>query len=480
MAERNKRRKRVDPKIFVYASGTKRIDIPKKDHDSPASRLFCERDSYKSLNALQVIGARTTYNSRRHLQEFNPVLLKFVSDASLENPSISDNGEDALVVFPEMAMLKIHQWAFRSCKSLRKIVICSVSTKLGKGAFRGCSGLVSVELPDGLQAIETLPSGYLPVGLLEIGAGSFQNCDSIETLPIPSTVFSIGSRAFRNCSRLKYLKMPPILERIERELCYGCERLEFIEIPATVKEIHELAFCSCPSMLHIRIPPSVNSIHHDAFLHCSELISFEIRDDVSFDINLSKSLSLVDVAGPILNGRMYSNEDFLHNSKLSRVFDNEADLLHKLKHRFDNCPLNKLWDSFGSTPLDYLCLNRTPTSIEVIRRVLQTRFDYLLGLARPWKPDMLQAVEEALEVDWSSRRRKIGIVYFNLANYERKEIISIVELYLWKAKIADVSGKEQTVNREFCRVNCGASIVIPHVLSFLDKPVVEDYFVSSP
>eukprot|EP00980_Cylindrotheca_fusiformis_P019613 scaffold6808_cov71-Cylindrotheca_fusiformis.AAC.1 len=137
-------------------------------------------------------------------------------------------------------------------------------------------------------------------------------------------------------------------------------------------------------------------------------------------------------------------------------------------------------DSFGFTPLDYLCLNRMPNSIEVIRRVLYTRFDYWLGLNLSWKSDMFQAVDEALVVDRSSRSREIGMVYFKLANYERKEILSLLELYLWNVKIDEVSSEKDGADRESCRINSGASIVIPPVLLFLDNIDMEDYISSAP
>eukprot|EP00980_Cylindrotheca_fusiformis_P011266 scaffold2594_cov85-Cylindrotheca_fusiformis.AAC.8 len=85
---------------------------------------------------------------------------------------------------------------------------------------------------------------------------------------------------------------------------------------------------------------------------------------------------------------------------------------------------------------------------------------------------------EADEVDWSSRRREIIAIYLKLANYERKEISSLLELYLWKMKMNEVGPNGQTADREFCRVNSGASIVIPHVLSFLDSiDEASHYFV---
>eukprot|EP00980_Cylindrotheca_fusiformis_P010733 scaffold2417_cov101-Cylindrotheca_fusiformis.AAC.1 len=96
---------------------------------------------------------------------------------------------------------------------------------------------------------------------------------------------------------------------------------------------------------------------------------------------------------------------------------------------------------------------------------------------------MLLAIEDALTGDWLSRKSKIGRI---VRKYERKEILSLVELYLWKVKIDEstskkakiekvISKKEQIrANRQRCRFLSGAEVVIPHVLPFLDK---QDKFV---
>eukprot|EP00980_Cylindrotheca_fusiformis_P013839 scaffold3594_cov138-Cylindrotheca_fusiformis.AAC.4 len=57
----------------------------------------------------------------------------------------------------------------------------------------------------------------------------------------------------------------------------------------------------------------------------------------------------------------------------------------------------------------------------------------------------------------------------------QKEVISLLELCLWKMKIIDVGGDEQITKRESCRINSGASVVIPHVLPFLGNVKVKDY-----
>eukprot|EP00980_Cylindrotheca_fusiformis_P030155 scaffold24481_cov206-Cylindrotheca_fusiformis.AAC.1 len=100
---------------------------------------------------------------------------------------------------------------------------------------------------------------------------------------------------------------------------------------------------------------------------------------------------------------------------------------------------------FGSTPIDYLCLNR---SKEVVRRVLRARFGlWLVGSSGSSdeslsKSDtMRQKVEKALAMHGaSSRSTEIGKVCLELAKYEqRMKVVSLVDLRLWKMKIDEVA-----------------------------------------
>jgi len=49
------------------------------------------------------------------------------------------------------------------------------------------------------------------------------------------------------------------------------------------------------------------------------------------------------------------------------------------------------------------------------------------------------------------------------------EVAWLLELALWKFKIAQDTADSFPVNRLTCRVNCGADIVIPNVLRFIDR-----------
>eukprot|EP00980_Cylindrotheca_fusiformis_P018430 scaffold6067_cov85-Cylindrotheca_fusiformis.AAC.1 len=243
----------MDPEeFFVYTSETKDEDIPKNTltHlrvDSSVSEL--PEEAFRKCGALvHVKLPETLTRIGKFAFEWcvELKLVQFVSGRSLETLSSSLNLEDGTIVFPEGTELEIDEEAFSFCHSLRKVMFCSVSTKLGEGVFQLCRGLLSVELPEGLQVIEQdlfsdceslttvkipssvvkvaefafygcrlLPSVDLPQGLLEIGVSSFAECCSIETLLIPATVSSIGERAFLGCTGLAYITLPPTLETIE-------------------------------------------------------------------------------------------------------------------------------------------------------------------------------------------------------------------------------------------------------------------------
>jgi hypothetical protein len=162
-------------------------------------------------------------------------------------------------------------------------------------------------------------------------------------------------------------------------------------------------------------------------------------------------------------------------------------------------------DKFGSTPIDYLYVNQTPASATVIQSLLHTIFAERvrwLGLVR-WKSNMLDAMDEALATKFSSRRSTIGMLCFKLAIYERLESLSLLELALWQVKIdsckalyetdherdEESSSKRPTldkshldgVDRQSCRINSGADVVISkNVLPLFDKVCREDYITSEP
>eukprot|EP00980_Cylindrotheca_fusiformis_P021130 scaffold8114_cov126-Cylindrotheca_fusiformis.AAC.16 len=403
-------------------------------------------------------------------------------------------------------LVKIGDRAFQYCDSIDMRIPPTVSV-IGMLAFYKCSGLQQVKLP--------------PMEVIEDSL--FNGCKMLEYVEIPATVKKICVWAFYQCTSLSHIRIPPSVGYIARSVFSGCSNLISIELPDQPISTNAIPQYKYPEPGIFDCCQLVNLVAHPAcWVGDRDKMERFLRHKVeSFfregESNLGSVVDGYDNFVHTLNHRFdnapmsklcyyqsyYSLEDAM--TKLSSLMDDDPLAATTQVDAFGMTPLHVLClsqtpnlsmllavisgghqdhiifgkDSFGFTPMDYLCWDKMPTSAEVIRRVLQMRFDELLGLDRPWKSNMLQTLDEALAVNgW--RRRGVAAIYLKLANYEREETLSfLLELCLWKIKICDEAGtKEETPDREFCRVNSGAPIVIPRVLSFLGKRDAEDHYFS--
>ncbi len=162
-------------------------------------------------------------------------------------------------------------------------------TAIGEEAFKGCSSLESIVIPDGVKNIKTfafedcdsLKSVVIPDSVTSIGYGTFEGCSSLESIEIPDSVTSIGSAAFYDCSSLTSIVIPDGVTSIGYSAFYNCTSLESIVIPASVTSIEQWTFSCCSSLESVVIPDGVTIIAWNAFEYCSSLESIEIPDSVT-------------------------------------------------------------------------------------------------------------------------------------------------------------------------------------------------------
>lgn len=139
-------------------------------------------------------------------------------------------------------------------------------TSIGYEAFRGCTGLTSITIPNSVTSI----SDY-----------AFRKCEGLTSIIVPYSVTSIGDYAFTGCSGLTNITLPNSVTSIGRGAFNGCTGLTSITIPNSVTSISERAFAYCYGLINITIPNSVTSIGDSVFYKCTRLTSITIPDSVT-------------------------------------------------------------------------------------------------------------------------------------------------------------------------------------------------------
>jgi hypothetical protein len=275
----------------------------------------------------------------------------------------------------------------------------------------------------------------LPEGLKKIGSFTFAECFLLQSINIPSTVTKIDSYAFWRCRRLEKVDLPDGLRKIEESAFHGCSSIQAIRVPPKVKDIAykqflccdelkcvelsegleyigDKVFGDCPSLKHIVIPSTVQMIYPYAFARCWELKKVQFCDEIEKFV-LGEST------------RDWWSNGVSEKSLVTYSFLTRCNVPACLEHL-----TGTNWEA-----MIHDRLRRIPSvEIEVLHEYLQS-------------------------------------VYSELTIYGIANTMSLLELAVWKSKMLEQNGLNMdslcAETRSLCRDNCGASVIIPHVLPFL-------------
>ena len=193
------------------------------------------------------------------------------------------------------SVTSIGRRAFYNCSGLTSVAIPSGVTSISDEAFQGCS-LTSVGIPSSVKSIgdnafsgNDLSSVAFSLGLESIGNSAFSAC-SLSSVSIPSSVTTIGTKAFLG-NHIESIVVEEgnkkydsrgncnaIIETNSNTLIFGCTNTL---IPNTVTSIGEYSFCGCSNLSVIDIPNSVTKIGDNAFGGCYNLSVIDIPNSVT-------------------------------------------------------------------------------------------------------------------------------------------------------------------------------------------------------
>lgn len=197
--------------------------------------------------------------------------------------------------------------AFRGCTTLEKVVIPDGVTRICSNAFQFCTSLAQLVIPESVTRIDT---------------HAFYACASLKQLSLHDSISSIHSLAFYGCSALRLcnpdsltayvltdfgysfthpeypwlslkafedaaghrtftiadceknaasVSFPDRITAIESYAFFGCDRITELVIPDGVTEIAQSAFSGCTALTQIKLPGSIAKIADDAFANCPDV-----------------------------------------------------------------------------------------------------------------------------------------------------------------------------------------------------------------
>ena len=128
-------------------------------------------------------------------------------------------------------------------------------TVVGDRAFKDCSSVTSVTIPDGVTSI---------------GSMAFYRCSELTSISIPDSVTGIGDEAFSHCFFLKSISIPFKVRSIGENAFAGCSRLSSVSLPGELSvRFLESYDDESPPISEVTVAPGSRSISRDFFLSIS-------------------------------------------------------------------------------------------------------------------------------------------------------------------------------------------------------------------
>lgn len=107
----------------------------------------------------------------------------------------------------------VGDYAFSECLSLEEIILPDSITDVGPAIFYKCSNLKSVSISKNIESLPCVEKG---------GIGFFRGCTSLVSVNLPLKLNTISNYCFMECTSLKLINMEKNVSKIGTYAFYGC------------------------------------------------------------------------------------------------------------------------------------------------------------------------------------------------------------------------------------------------------------------
>lgn len=316
-----------------------------------------------SIKKIHIPDKLTRYGSQifygcHNLNEFVSYNKKYVSDDNrcyIKNSRLyffaeGDIEENSEYIIPD-TVFYINDFAFRNCTKLCGIELPNTLKTIGKYAFAECSNMY-------------LTNNTIPNNITNIGIYAFKDCINIKGISIPnnSNFIYIPSGAFKGCTNmfLKDNTIPNNIISIQDEAFENCGNINITSISNNLTIIGKKSFKGCTDLNISNLPNSLNRIGESAFEGCIKFkgsyllkeTTFSIPNNVTtIEINCFKNTGIEKLVISENNNLLTNipNGAFENCSELRTVYINSPSLNTIGKMSFINC--SKLENVNISSPI---------------------------------------------------------------------------------------------------------------------------------
>ena len=206
--------------------------------------------------------------------------------------------------------------AFRDCTVLENVVIPESVKTIGGSSFQG-SGLTNITIPSSITSLQGrafrscanltevilkadvynsyTTSDYAPfwectnITSFTIGdsvtylpKNMLLGCSGLTSMTIPESVKQIDYRAFSGCGRVTELTLQGNLDDVAYIYsAFSSFNLKTVKFGESVTSLPGLAFYKCGSLENISIPNTITNIGTSAFRECTGLTSIDLPDSIT-------------------------------------------------------------------------------------------------------------------------------------------------------------------------------------------------------
>lgn len=175
-------------------------------------------------------------------------------------------------------LMDIGDYAFKDCTALKTIVLPEGLDTMGYRAFGNCTSLTEFTIPATVTAgteifgtKNSVKKVIFGTGMVTVPQQILKYAYSVEEVVLPEGIKTLSYQAFYKCKALKSVVLPSTLTAINKSVFNGCTALASVSMPASLKTIKDYSFKNCTSLLTLEIPKKTSTIGTLAFVNDTNL-----------------------------------------------------------------------------------------------------------------------------------------------------------------------------------------------------------------